>query len=303
MDSKISNINYNSLASRFISDEKLSLTIKENISFVEKYLVFIDESFDNPTERQIVYRELGSIVYSCIEAVLKSVLCEINNRCIKRKCNEDCDYRQYHSNDEINYAHNNDALTFLMNTRLLGLSPSQIDEFRKLNDLRNYIHISKNIANPVSSSCFDKTYVERLLFYYYEILDQLDLDDFYFTNEDACLLVLDQNDIAFTKKQNKGDLKAYYMVKLYDTINKILSNKELFEDDIWVLKTISNSKYFDKKEVVIFIGKEISYSRRYYKDEESFNKSKQLFLERLFAYINSKPLKEKLIHELDNINF
>ena len=302
MDSKIISINYNSLVSRFISDERLSLIIKENISFVEKYLYTVDETFNNAIERQIIYRELSSIVYSCIEAVLKSVLCEINNRCINRKCNEDCGYRQYHSNDEINVAHTFDVLMFLVNTRLLGLSPSQIDEFRKLNDLRNYIHISKNIANPVSSSCFDKTYVERLLFYY-EILDQLDLDDFYFMNDDACLLLLDQNDIAFTKKQNKGDLKTHYMIKLYDTINKLLSEKELLEDDIWALKTISNNKYFDKKEVVIFIGKEISYFRRHYKDEESFNKSKQLFLERLFAYINSKPLKEKLIHELDNINF
>ena len=157
MSSKINNVDYNLIASRFISDEKLSLTIQQNISFVEKYIDVVEDTFNEEIEKQIVYRELGSIVYSAIEAVLKSVLLEINKRCEKRNCNETkCRYRRYNSISKINKAHTIDALIYLLNIRLFGLIPQQIDEIKRLNDLRNYVHISKSIVGSDESVSFNK---------------------------------------------------------------------------------------------------------------------------------------------------
>ena len=91
---------YNVIASKFIRDEHLSLEIQQNVSFVENYIDKVDDSFEVKEERQIVYRELGAIVFSCIEALAKSVLFEINERCKKNKlknseCTFDkCVYRQ-----------------------------------------------------------------------------------------------------------------------------------------------------------------------------------------------------------------
>ena len=76
---------YNLLASRFISDETLSIKVQNNVTFVENYLDKIDVFFEEEVEKQIAFREMGIIVYSCIEALLKSTKdVKISNATIKK---------------------------------------------------------------------------------------------------------------------------------------------------------------------------------------------------------------------------
>ena len=68
MDSKINNVDYDQITAKFISDEQLSLTIQQNISFVERYIDVVESSFNEDIEKQIVplhwtFRYLYGIVW------------------------------------------------------------------------------------------------------------------------------------------------------------------------------------------------------------------------------------------------
>lgn len=302
MNSKINSVDYNLIASRFISDEKLSLTIQQNISFVEKYIDVVGDTFKEDIERQIVYRELGSVVYSAIEAVLKSVLLEINKRCEKRNCKESkCPYRRCNTISKINKAHTIDVLMYLLNVRLFGLIPEQIDEIKKLNDLRNYVHISKSIDGSDKSASFNKEYVIGMLDYYYEILDQLDLCDFYFKDNNACLKITDDDGFDLTEKQIQSESKSFYLLKAFHIIHKLFSNEELSENDKWVLKMLNDDRNINIEELTIFINKEAIYSRRYCKNEKEFNNLKEFVMNTLSLIVKNKSFIEKLAKGMDGI--
>lgn len=223
---------YNVIASRFIQDENLSLEIQQNISFVENYIDKVEEAFDEKVEREIVYRELGVIVFSCIEALLKTVLFEIDRRCKKRKCKEKaCKYWCYQSLNDINNEGVIDALTFLINTRLFMLFPNEIDELTRLNTKRNYVHISKKIGKKKLDIKFDKEYPFILLKYYYVLLDQLDLCDFYFGKDDTCLKELDSDGFDDTSKMHKNDISHYYLKNFLIAIRKVSFKECLSKDD------------------------------------------------------------------------
>lgn len=228
---------YNVIASKFIRDERLSLEIQQNISFVENYVDKVDEAFDEEVEREIVYRELGVIVFSCIEALLKTVLFEIDGRCTKRKCKDKaCKYWRYQSLSDINNEGVIDALTFLINTRLFMLFPNEIDELTKLNTKRNYVHISKKIGKKKLDIKFDKEYPFILLKYYYTLLDQLDLCDFYFGKDDTCLKELDSDGFDDTNKMHKNDISHYYLKNFLNAIRKVSFKECLSKDDELYLK-------------------------------------------------------------------
>lgn len=304
MNSKINNVDYNQISSTFISDEKLSLIIQQNISFVEKYIDVVENSFKNDLEKQIVYRELGSIVFSCIEALLKSVLVEINNRCERSGCVEEkCPYRKYNTVSKINRGRPIEVLKFLLNIRLLGLTPPQIDEITRLNDLRNYVHISKNIAEDKKDDSFDKKYVENLLFYYYELLDQLDLADFYFKDKNACLKLLDDDGIKSTEIQIQSESKTYYLLKVHFVIDKLFNNKTLTDNDKWILKIISDDKNININELIDYIYKETIYSRRRFKNEKEFDSAKDLFLDKILKLIKNNGLKERIVDVLGSVSY
>ena len=53
MNSKVNSVDYNLIASRFISDHKLSLTIQQNISFVDKYVEVVENIFKEDTKKHV----------------------------------------------------------------------------------------------------------------------------------------------------------------------------------------------------------------------------------------------------------
>lgn len=304
MNSKINSVDYSKIAAKFISDENLSLIIQQNISFVEKYIDDVESSFDNNIEKQIVFRELGSIVYSGIEALFKSVLFEIIIRCKKRRCKKkNCKYRTYYTLESINRASSLEALKLLLNVRLLGLTPNQIDEISKLNDLRNYVHLSKNIGKNNNDIFFDKKYVEKLLFYYYEVLDQLDLADYYFGSKDSCLKNIDDNGFKFTEKQIESDNKSFYLLQAFHSIDKVFNNKELSNNDKWVLNEINYESNINYDELINYIDKEIAYSRRHFDNEKEFENAKNSFETNLNTFIRNSVLKNRIKNELKKIKY
>ncbi len=240
MNNNQTDYDYNLLASRFISDETLSIKIQNNATFVENYLDKIDFLFKEEIEKQIALREMGIIVYSCIEALLKSVLFEINKRCKVVDCGkkETCDYWKFRKLSSINEVRTIDSMLFLFDCRLFWLPPNEVNELRMLNELRNYVHISKNINKPIDDNIFTEQYVSRMLKYYYKILDQLNNSDFYFDNIKSCLAELDSWGMGETIKQNKLDSDIYYRLKINSAITNIIFEKELSEEEVVVLRAL-----------------------------------------------------------------
>lgn len=304
MNSKINNVDYNLIASRFISDHKLSLTIQQNISFVEKYIDIVENVFKEDIEKHVVYRELGSIVYSAIEAVLKSVLLEIKKRCDKKNCDiAKCKYRKYNTIFKINAERPINALMHLLNVRLLGLSQEQINEIKSLNDLRNYVHISKSIDGSDKSTLFDKEYVIKMLSCYYEILDQLDLGDFYFKDDKACLRMLDDNGFDYTEQQMQNERKSFYLSKTFHIVHKLFSDEQLSENDKWVLKMLNDDRNIDIETTATYIAKEITFSNRRFKTKRELNNHKNKVFNILFSFIVDKGIKSAIIDKTNKNHF
>ena len=104
---------------------------------------------------------------------------------------------------------------FLLHSRLLGLVPKDIDKYRYLNEMRNYIHISKNIGSSEALVEIDRNYVNLMLDSYYEIIYQLDLASYYFDNDFTCLKEVDEDGYDLTKRQTHNDLSVLYLLKLH----------------------------------------------------------------------------------------
>lgn len=290
------------LSSKYISDSNLLKTISNNILFVDKYVDLVEERFKDNEEKAIVYRQLGSIVYSCIEATLKSILVEINYHCNNRNCKDhDCKYRAFKDNDAISLGSTLTVFLHLLSTRLIGFSTYDIDRFKRLSDLRNYIHISKNINNEAKEVIFDKEYVYSLLDYYYEIVYQINSADYYFGDDALCLKEIDENGFDLTKKQTHKEMSILYLLKLYPILHKMFRNEKLSSDDGWIIKAINDKKVVDHKEVASFICGEISYYRRRFKSKEEYIVFVTAFKRSLLKLIYNKQLIE-LINKRLNVN-
>lgn len=251
------------VVSKRISDTIISTMIKNNILFVEKYIDLVDKHFSNKEEKEIVYRELGSIVYSCLEATLKSVLVEINNRCSNHKCTvKECKYRFSKDYEDISKARTMNIMFFLVNSRLLGLVPKDIDKYRYLNEMRNYIHISKNIGSSEESIEIDKNYVYLMLDSYYEIIYQLDLASYYFDNDSICLKEVDEDGYDLTKRQTYNDLSVFYLLKIHPILYKVFTNQPLTREDKRIIKSLNDNRLVNIKEIVDHVCHEIEHHSR-----------------------------------------
>ena len=144
---EISDEVYESFSSSLIKDFQFSKLLKDNIKFVYLYLDKADSIEDND-EKEILYRELGSVVFSCLEALCKTVIDMIRKQCENHKCNNIgcCPYiAGLNSPHLIENAKTLDVISHLVQTRLFYLSPEQEHEIHLLRDQRNFIHLSKDI--------------------------------------------------------------------------------------------------------------------------------------------------------------
>lgn len=285
--------NYNVLASPYIGNQELSLRIQRNVIFVENYLCRVDTFFEHEIEKQIAYRQMGAIVYSSIEGILKAVVVEIDKRCEKRSCSkEDCPYRNKAIIGKIHRVHTIDALLFLFDIRLFWLPPIEVDELRRLNNMRNFVHVSKSITDIVLDERFNVGYVEKMLKYYEKIRDQLNVSGFYFEKDDACIGEIDSFGFEETKKSNVNDRQLYYENKLDSCLRNLINRKEINDEEIGALRMIGVNEELALNKTSEFVAEWlISYSR-YYRDDSKYDEDvNNVFIE-MSKYISEDYLNK-----------
>ena len=159
---------YDRLMSELMPNEKKATLLKSNIYFVGKYLSKVEEKIADENERKIIYRELGSIAFSCIELLLKTVLLDLNKKCISRKCKNKCAFRC-----DIKKIEQMSLMTVfnrLYDSQILWLREDGIDEMLWLREQRNGVHLSKDLGLDIENRVYDKQYVQRTINCFFKIL-------------------------------------------------------------------------------------------------------------------------------------
>ena len=258
------------LSSKYITDKNLSKMIQQHIDYVENYLEKV-ETIENEVYKEISYKQLGSIVLSTIEALLKSFLVEIDLRCKEKMCLEKCDYRFCKENNEIRKIGIRKVISQLNDPRCFWINPKYEDELDFLIEMRNYIHLSKYIEEGNEKLKFDREFVEKLLDYYCEVLDQFNLNAWYFLNEEKCLKVLDEDGYQSTKRFNENERDMFYSQKLALLLEKVYWKKDFEERDIHLIEKLKRKeiKNIDKVlkdsfDLSLFSWKDISDNADFY---------------------------------------
>lgn len=123
---------------------------KKNIQFVEKHYGDVDSRYKEVEDQQIVYKQLGVIVFSCVEALWKGIVMAVNENCAKRNCSyKQCKYKKFETTEKINCATVDKILTHLINMRLLCVHPFEGEEIEELQHLRNHVHLTRTITDEV----------------------------------------------------------------------------------------------------------------------------------------------------------
>ncbi len=302
-----------------LSNKILAKEIRNNVDFVKKYLDKV-ENFDSETDKQIAYKQLGVIVFSCIEAICKGLVKEVHNRCIKHKCQEEvrysCNYfakYKLYDDKKFNNAKIEDVLNHLFDMRLMYLSASEMIQFKALKDLRNHVHISRIIIDGDKSESFNKQLVNDLLKYCDETIDQLGLCDWYLKDNnskdnDSCIKELDADGYETTQDLREKENNAYRVNRLYCIINKLFSDKEISDEEERILKGLSHCKLpkNDKKStedenekftksIVDMIGKELYYKRARFRTDKEYQEKLNKFYDNLRRHSNAK---EEIVNEI-----
>lgn len=285
----IGKIDYEAITDSFIKNKVFSSMIWENMSFVEKYFPKVEKTFSEINERRIVYQQLSVIVHSCIEAAMKSVLFNINEHCKSRKCKEKCNYRICRSIKALNKISSYDVFHFLINSRMILFFPREVYEFETLNNLRNYVHISKNIGVKKPFNDYDSEFVERMIFYFYGLLAQLSFRKQYFKDSDACLKEKDENRIEITEEENNNRIKEYGYFHVAAALNILFLGGEMKRNEKWVLAKLHNK--YKSKDIALSIYYIFAFNSYRFQNMEEFQKSLDEYFEKLSKYINEDYLK------------
>ena len=253
-----------------LSNGEVISRIKQNIDFVYKYKDIVEEKIELHEEKEIIYRELGSMVLSAIEAILKLACLEIFKRCKDHKCGKkECNY--YKTRYDIQKMNINNLVSYFNNARFIFINQYEKSEIEQLNDLRNYIHISKYMEKKRQAVIFDQAFVEKLLSQYYEIYYQLCNTDWYINSESQCLKELDDNGYEMTEKMNENDLESFLNLKCYDLLCRLVDNEKMNESDEWFLlkaKEIKNIKWMAELLAYRILRLRCKYEGDEYKEKE-----------------------------------
>lgn len=201
------NLDYQESALLYIQNEKLAEEIQNNIQFVEKYYGDVDSRYKEVEEQQIVYKQLGIIAFSCVEALWKGIVMAVNKNCVKRNFSyKTCKYKQYETTAKINHASVDEVLDHLVNMRLLYVHPFERNTIEELQHLRNHVHLTRTITDEVDPKIFDKTFVENMLRLYYVTLNQLNSCNWYFSETNPCLKEMDEDEYESTRRGTEKNI-------------------------------------------------------------------------------------------------
>lgn len=290
------NLDYQKFALRYIQNEKLAEEIQNNIQFVEKYYGNVDSRYKEVEDQQIVYKQLGIIVFSCVEALWKGIVMTVNENCAKRKCScKQCKYKKFETTDKINCAPVDKVLDHLVNMRLLYVHPFEKEGIEELQQLRNHIHLTRTVTDGVDRKIFDKDFVENMLRLYYVTLNQLDLCNWYFSETAPCLKEMDEDGYKATVQQRERDRKEYFTQKLLGVCYTIFYHKPLNIKDKKRLTRLKTMKDIDQKNFADSLGRFLYYEWIHYRTDDAYAAAIETFLGNLKNFLSTES---KLIEEI-----
>ncbi len=284
---------YDTLMSVLTKDEKVAITLKNNICFVGKYLSKVETNFDNDDEREIAYRELGAIAFSCIELLLKKVLMNINKECDERKCKNKCAFRC--NIKKIEKKSLMEVVDLLYNSQLLWLKEDEYDELLWLREQRNGTHLSKDLDLNVESETYDKQYVQRMINCFLKMLTSLNDNLPYFYWVLYCSEQFDgkkaENMESFKKKRQT----LLCRMRLFYILQKLFANEELTDKEKWSIERIEFTDYIDFDVVIESINDTIdNYIKRCNLKENAEAKRIEL-LKKFTSYIKKDDIKKRIL--------
>lgn len=290
------NLDYQESALQYIQNQKLAEEIQNNIQFVDKYYGDVDSRYKEVEDQQIVYKQLGIIAFSCVEALWKGIVMTVNENCAKRKCScKQCKYKKFETTEKINRAPVDKVLDHLVNMRLLYVHPFEKEEIEELQQLRNHIHLTRTVTDGVDRKIFDKDFVENMLRLYYVTLNQLDLCNWYFSETAPCLKEMDEDGYKTTDQQRERDRKEYFTQKLLGVCYTIFYHKPLNVKDKKRLTRLKTMKDIDQKNLADSLGKFLYYEGTHFRTEEAYVAALETFFGDLKEYLSPES---KLIEEI-----
>ena len=305
MESKLEKYDYPSLVMKYIPDQELVHQIQINIDFIEKYLDRVDELFTTIDEQQIMYKQLGSIAFSCTESLWKSLVFAVNAKCHANNCQEKkCPYRQFDNAKRLNNAKINEIVDHLQNMRLILITQYEMDGIEELQHLRNHVHLTLSILTGDQSEKFNKNFVESMLRLYYVTLNQLELNRWHLEKEHACLKELDENGYEETAKRNKLEAKRYISDEIIFLTSNLFYDREIPEYRQKILKKLSSKKNYEEERVTDWIGQWLYFQKPHFQSEEKYFAIIEKYYEKLQKYLSSDrsfidKIKERLNYYLE----
>lgn len=289
-------LDYQKFTLRYIQNNKLAEEIQNNIQFVEKYYGDVDSRYKEVEDQQIAYKQLGIIVFSCVEALWKGIVMAVNENCAKRKCsNKQCKYKKFETTEKINRAPVDKVLDHLVNMRLLYVHPFEKEGIEELQQLRNHIHLTRTITDEVDRKIFDKDFVENMLRLYYVTLNQLDSCHWYFTETAPCLKEMDEDGYESTDQYRVWDRKEYFTQKAFNACYALYNHSPLNRRDIKRLARLKTMKDIDQKDLADSLGKFLYYEGIHYRTEEAYVAALETFWGNLKKFLSTES---KLIEEI-----
>ena len=296
MEFKLSNINYPQLIPKYISNVELANEIERNIEFIEKYVEMIDTHFNEDKDRQLAYKQLGIMAFSCVEALWKSLVLNINKNCASRKCNEECKYRKYDSNYKLNNAKPRQVLLHLTNMRILYVHPFEEVAIEQLQRLRNHIHLTRVLADGNKSTKFNRQFVEDVLRLYYVSINQAEMNAWYYNEDKPCLRDMDDNSYNVNCQQQQSMRKSYYTDKTLLVLVDLFYKKPINENNAYFLASLSDDKILDIEYLADEMGKRLYYESAHYRTEVSYQEA----IDRLYNAIQDYAPKSNLPEQIED---
>lgn len=293
MNEKDNGNRYDMLMSTLIGDEKVAATLKKNIYFVGKYLSKVETNYDNNDEREIAYRELGSIAFSCIELLLKAVLLNVNKDCMRYNCEHSCHF--ICDAETIENKKVMDVADILYDSQLLWLKEEKIDELLWLREQRNGLHLSKNLGSEINDELCDKQYVQRMINCFLLLLDSLNEGMSYFYGIFYCGEQADGKEAEKMKTFRKKRQTLFCKYRLLSILKKLFSNQELTNEEEWIIRRLDYTRYINLNEILELIYMMADRHLELNGDKDDLEARRKELLMKINKYLKKETVKKRIM--------
>ena len=288
---------YDKLMSTLMGDEKVVATLRKNIDFVGKYMSKVETIYDND-EREIAYRELGTVAFSCIELLLKAVLLNVNKDCLRydceHKCHFICDIKTIEEKKIMETA------DILYDSQLLWLKEDKYDELLWLREQRNGHHLSKNLCFDIVDELYDKQYVQRMINCFFLLLNSLNEGMSYFYGIFYCGENVDGKEAEKmgTFRKRRQTLLCTY--RLLSILKKLFSDQELTDREKWTIRRLDYPSYINLNEVIELIYMMANSHMKNNGIKDNLDEKRIELLVKITKYLKKEKVKKQILEYNEN---